>query len=338
MKRALFSLTPGSGPSSLPWNEKGMTLRAARDSIHDRCQSTEVKIPLSAFCGECQWKEMQFNCDARVEYLVDIYNNRPDKAREGLLEKGECVDPSYVPPSRNKAENDAGGSRSQLSNGAIVGIVLGITAFLLIILAYWATRRRQAEKEGGGSEKLENKTTVPLGSADLPVPKERGEESAVVKPVPEPLARSNSDRSKNKKKKKTRTISFATDKPDPDGSCQFIESDNYDAMIAAKGDDEIPQSELIPPAVSDPSTEGAAVEEDETEGMAPVEDETQGMATVTEEMAVEKAQAKNDWMDVSIHLTDDEGDDKQGGKGGDTREKESADGPPKEEVKEGMDP
>ena len=53
-------------------------------------------MSLEAFCGDCQWSQMPFNCDTRVAFLMQNYQLSEDKAKEGLLEKGECVDPDYV--------------------------------------------------------------------------------------------------------------------------------------------------------------------------------------------------------------------------------------------------
>ena len=49
---------------------------------------------------------MTFNCDTRVVFLMENYQLSEDKAVEGLLEKGECVDPDYV----EGEDNDGDGS------------------------------------------------------------------------------------------------------------------------------------------------------------------------------------------------------------------------------------
>lgn len=53
-----------------------LTLEEARVSILDKCTddgSDKVVISLDAYCGECPWLAMNFNCDQRVAYLTQTY-------------------------------------------------------------------------------------------------------------------------------------------------------------------------------------------------------------------------------------------------------------------------
>lgn len=56
---------------------------------------------------------MPFNCDTRVVFLMENYQLSEDKAVEGLLEKGECVDPDYV----EGEDNDGDGSVNNKDGG-----------------------------------------------------------------------------------------------------------------------------------------------------------------------------------------------------------------------------
>ena len=50
--------------------------------------SPGLKI-LDEFCGRCSWAG-RTNCNARVKYLVDKYNNPPVAMRMALLKQGKC--------------------------------------------------------------------------------------------------------------------------------------------------------------------------------------------------------------------------------------------------------
>lgn len=52
------------------------SLVAARESILDDCAddgSDKVTVSLDAWCGDCPWLQMNFNCDARKDFLVSQY-------------------------------------------------------------------------------------------------------------------------------------------------------------------------------------------------------------------------------------------------------------------------
>ena len=95
-------------------NNNVPTLQDARVSILDRCNGSpsddNKPMPLEAFCGTCQWGAMDFDCNSRVEYLEATYYLSTEKAKESLLEKGECVDVNYVPVKKEEEKSSSGGS------------------------------------------------------------------------------------------------------------------------------------------------------------------------------------------------------------------------------------
>jgi len=60
-------------------------------------QEEEETPPIEAFCSSCPWKTGQFDCDERMQYLVDFYNLSENDAKLGLLEQGHCINTDYDP-------------------------------------------------------------------------------------------------------------------------------------------------------------------------------------------------------------------------------------------------
>ena len=136
-------------------NNNAATLQEARVSILDRCNGSpsdfKPPTPLEAFCGTCQWGAMDFDCNSRVEYLEVTYYLSTEKAKESLLEKGECVDVNYVPVK--KEEDEVNSSEGSISNGAIIGILVGITILLSCGIGVWAGLRHKKKKKEQDEEK-----------------------------------------------------------------------------------------------------------------------------------------------------------------------------------------
>ncbi|KAL9183991.1 hypothetical protein ACHAXT_002077 [Thalassiosira profunda] len=191
-----------------------MTLEEARISILDECTadgSDKVTISLDAFCGDCPWQAMNFNCDARVAYLMQTYQLSEEQAQQATVEKAECIDPEYVPEElREPEDSDSGGG---LSGGAIAGIVIGLLLLLLCCLGGWYVyyRKWYSEEE---KEKKVDEEAVPVAAA---VP-----EAA---PVPVPVKKSN---------RSSKGVSFGLRAPDPDGDTRNIATDDYHAGDSPK--------------------------------------------------------------------------------------------------------
>ena len=129
-----------------------LTLQDARISILETCKSDGSdlsSIPIDAFCGTCQYMKMNFNCNSRVDYLVTTYYLGREKAIESLLKDGYCIDVNWVPPQ--SIEDDDNTNDSSLSNGAIVGIVIGITILLCCCIGlgalYYYTKQRLVNEQ-----------------------------------------------------------------------------------------------------------------------------------------------------------------------------------------------
>ena len=203
------------------------TLQEARISILETCKSDGSDlstIPIDAFCGTCQYMKMNFNCNSRVDYLVTTYYLGREKAIESLLKDGHCIDVNWVPPT---IEEDDNTSDTSLSNGAIIGIVIGITILLCCCIGfgslYYYKRTKQKSDEQTANQQASNQ---PAGS-------KRAKASEIRKKVmAEANARNNTDSPDSSsrdeediKKKKKKSLSFAPpvvwnitsdgDKPDP---------------------------------------------------------------------------------------------------------------------------
>lgn len=85
-------------------------------------------IDLTAFCGQCQYKNANFACDDRVDFVMKNYpqdNPTKEQARMNLLKKGDCLDRNWAPYAQ-KMKNGGGGGG--LTGGAIAGIVIAALA------------------------------------------------------------------------------------------------------------------------------------------------------------------------------------------------------------------
>jgi len=201
-----------------------LTLPDARISILETCKSDGSDlstIPIDAFCGTCQYMKMNFNCNSRVDYLVTTYYLGREKAIESLLKDGNCIDVNWVPPITIDDDN----TNDSLSNGAIIGIVIGITILLCCCIGlgslYYYKRTKQNEQA--------------QASQQLPAGSKRAKASEIRKKVmAEANARNNTEDSPDSssreeqdvKKKKKKSLSFSPpvvwnitsddgDKPDP---------------------------------------------------------------------------------------------------------------------------
>jgi hypothetical protein len=58
------------------------------------------------FCGYCKWKNTQFDCWSRLEYVLNTYQNTESKAKQDLIEVNECVLPAnYIEQFNIDKEN-----------------------------------------------------------------------------------------------------------------------------------------------------------------------------------------------------------------------------------------
>ena len=204
--------------------ELNLSLKDARISILETCKSDGSDlstIPIDAFCGTCQYMKMNFNCNSRVDYLVTTYYLGREKAIESLLKDGNCIDVNWVPPSTIEEDYDT--NSDSLSNGAIIGIVIGITILLCCCIGigslyYYKRTNQKSDEQAQASQQL------PAGS-------KRAKASEIRKKVmAEANARNNTDSPDSSSRdegdiKKKKSLSFAPpvvwnitqdgDKPDP---------------------------------------------------------------------------------------------------------------------------
>ena len=199
-----------------------LSLVDARISILETCKSDGSdlsSIPLDAFCGSCQYMKMNFNCNSRVDYLVTTYYLGREKAIESLLKDGQCIDVYWVPPTNTIDDNR---DDSSLSNGAIIGIVIGITIILCCCIGlgalYYNTKQKLNEQAA-------------TQQASQPAGGKRAKASEIRKKVmAEANARNNTDSPDSSSReeeevKKKKSLSFSPpvvwnitqdgDKPDP---------------------------------------------------------------------------------------------------------------------------
>lgn len=47
---------------------------------------------LDNFCPLCEWKQSNFNCYKRVQFLMSTYRDSEAKAMQGLMDQGHCID------------------------------------------------------------------------------------------------------------------------------------------------------------------------------------------------------------------------------------------------------
>jgi len=90
-------------------------------------------LNLAAFCGQCQYKNADFVCDDRVEFVMRNYpedNPTTEQARMNLLKKGDCLDRNWAPyaDTVNNNSGGGGGGGGGLTGGAIAGIVIAALA------------------------------------------------------------------------------------------------------------------------------------------------------------------------------------------------------------------
>lgn len=278
------------------------SIAEARASILAECTSDgseEVKLPLDAFCGTCPWQNMNFDCRARAEFLVGQYKLSMEKAMEGLLEKGECVDPNYKPAKAEDGEEDSDG----MSLGAIIGIVVGVTAFLMCLIVAWAYRRERNQKKPKPRE-----VSVPV---ELPA-------SAAPLPLRDVVQMTNNQNA-HKKKRKPKSISFVENRPDPPGEskCETKEYKYEDGLhhdgeetateSVEKKSDNAPEDETMseePKRTSrvkwnwDPPTEeDAATAKDKEEPVVSTEERPTNTEDKEEDAAPQTTKAQDDDVD-----------------------------------------
>mmetsp|Transcript_369 Transcript_369/g.774 ORF Transcript_369/g.774 Transcript_369/m.774 type:complete len:351 (-) Transcript_369:103-1155(-) len=139
-----------------------LTLEEAREEIFEDCSSDDgepeeatapgaTAMSLDAYCGECPWENMNFNCDSRVSYIEQNYHLSNEKAKESLLEQGQCIDPNYVAPidtGLNITYPNATTESSSSSIWMIVAIVLIIILlFVIIIIAIQHRQKKILQEE-----------------------------------------------------------------------------------------------------------------------------------------------------------------------------------------------
>jgi len=187
--------------------------------------------------------KMNFNCNSRVDYLVTTYYLGREKAIESLLKDGNCIDVNWVPPSTIDDDNTS----DSLSNGAIIGIVIGITILLCCCIGfgslyYYKRTNQKSDEQAQASQQL------PAGS-------KRAKASEIRKKVmAEANARNNTEDSPDSssreeqdiKKKKKKSLSFAPpvvwnitqdgDKPDPPTQDEVINKENKKAGVDKDGE------------------------------------------------------------------------------------------------------
>lgn len=195
-------------------------------------------------------------------------------AKEALLSKEQCVDPNYVPskntavgdqqPNQNSSDSDNNGTGMPV--GGIVGIIVALTAILMCIICCWYQRERHIrQREKRRRQRKKNKRgnwqdfrpnedeflgDIEEEGSSAESSDDRGEkipESAPADSAEGGVGAPAASEKKKKKKSKTKkaykySIGFALAKPDPDGTTEFIEEDDYDRSRAAEKpspDDEV---------------------------------------------------------------------------------------------------
>ena len=208
-----------------PQSSSNLSLQDARISIFETCKSDGSdlsSIPIDAFCGSCQYMKMNFNCNSRVDYLVTTYYLGREKAIESLLKDGHCINVNWVPPNTTIDDTN---SDNSLSNGAIIGIVIGITILLCCCIGLCTALYYNKKK-------LLEEQTATQQASNQPAGSKRAKASEIRKKVmAEANARNNTDTSPDSSSleediKKKKSLSFAPpvvwnitsddgDKPDP---------------------------------------------------------------------------------------------------------------------------
>jgi len=67
------------------------------DKLHE---TTMITDDINAFCGSCMWNNTNFNCDARVDFIMKRYpkeNPTRDGTIQFIMKAGHCVDPKWAP-------------------------------------------------------------------------------------------------------------------------------------------------------------------------------------------------------------------------------------------------
>ena len=118
-------------------------------------------IDLNAFCGRCQFKNANFLCDDRVEYLLKNYpQHNPTKvdAWKNLMRDGDCID-------RNWVQYAAPQGNEGLTRGGIVGIVIAVLALFgagvigFFIMRDWKKGVKK-DNEGVDKQQIQEATTA----------------------------------------------------------------------------------------------------------------------------------------------------------------------------------
>eukprot|EP00573_Skeletonema_grethae_P005122 CAMPEP_0201694506 /NCGR_PEP_ID=MMETSP0578-20130828/6749_1 /ASSEMBLY_ACC=CAM_ASM_000663 /TAXON_ID=267565 /ORGANISM="Skeletonema grethea, Strain CCMP 1804" /LENGTH=312 /DNA_ID=CAMNT_0048180193 /DNA_START=113 /DNA_END=1051 /DNA_ORIENTATION=+ len=141
-----------------------------------------------AFCGKCRFKNANFSCDDRVEFVMNNYpedNPTLTRAKMNLLKNGDCIDRNWTPYAFKVQVNNDGNVGGGLTGGAIAGIVIAALALCLASTVGCCILRdlKKVKSDGDDTTKMQGvDTTTTLATTKNNKPKptlnviEEGEE------------------------------------------------------------------------------------------------------------------------------------------------------------------
>lgn len=129
----------------------------------------DVITPM-AFCGKCRYRDANFSCDDRVDFVMNMYpedNPTLTSAKMNILKRGDCIDRNWTPYALKVQVSD--GSGGGLAGGAIAGIVIAALALCLASIVGCCILRdlKKVKSDGDGDDAAD--TT--LASKTKPQPK-----------------------------------------------------------------------------------------------------------------------------------------------------------------------